>query len=325
MNKSIETFAGSAYFRLKEVAEGVYAAICNTGSGSLGNAVIVDLGDTTLVVDTTISLKAAQDLREAAEHLTGRPAAYVFNTHFHSDHTNGNQVFAPEAQFIATEKVREILAETVTDRLARHLSKLDELNEMIDQYERDIEKEKDVKAHQEMRWEVLNDREYVRMLPELRLTLPTLTFDQEMWVHGSKRSARLISYGGGHTLSDAFLYLPEDKLVIIGDLVLSDYHPTMTHANPWEWLKILDRIEELDIETIVPGHGDVCSMDTLRVIREYIQFSIGLASELDPNDEDLEAITIPEKYDNWLFRLDFKANLKRIRELAGQRGEDSSN
>ncbi|WP_219637363.1 MBL fold metallo-hydrolase [Cohnella sp. CFH 77786] len=322
MSKTVEAFAGSAYFRLKEVAEGVYAAICVPGSGSLGNAAIVDLGDATLVVDTTLSLQAARDLRQAAEQLTGRPVAYVFNTHFHGDHVNGNQMFAPEAQFIATGKIREVLAGSVADRLAQHRSKTDELIGMIDQWEKDIEQEEDEKIRQEMRWEVMAEREYVRTLPEFRLTLPGLTFDEEMWVHGSKRSARLMTFGGGHSDSDAFLYLPAEKLVVIGDLVLSGFHPTMSHANPWEWLKILDRIEaELEIDAIIPGHGEPCSIDTLREVREYLRFAIGLASGLDPNDENLDGVTIPEKYDDWLFRFDFKNNLKRIRELSKQREE----
>ncbi|MCK9910301.1 MBL fold metallo-hydrolase, partial [Microbacteriaceae bacterium K1510] len=102
--KMIETIAESKYFRLNQVAEGLYAAIAVPGTGSLGNAGIVDLGDATLIVDTFGSIQAAEDLRLAAEQLTGRPAAYVFNTHWHGDHTYGNQVFADTARFIATSK-----------------------------------------------------------------------------------------------------------------------------------------------------------------------------------------------------------------------------
>jgi glyoxylase-like metal-dependent hydrolase (beta-lactamase superfamily II) len=90
MNYRIETFTGSKHFQLNHVAEGAFAAISVPGTGSLGDAAIIDLGDTTLVVDTFTTIQAAEDLQAAAEHLTGIPVSYVMNTHWHSDHTCGN-------------------------------------------------------------------------------------------------------------------------------------------------------------------------------------------------------------------------------------------
>jgi glyoxylase-like metal-dependent hydrolase (beta-lactamase superfamily II) len=110
MKNRIETFTGSKHFQLNHVAEGVFAAISVPGTGSLGNAAIIDLGDTTLVVDTFTTIQAAEDLQAAAEHLTGNPVSYVINTHWHSDHTCGNQVFNPTAQIISTSTTREIMA-----------------------------------------------------------------------------------------------------------------------------------------------------------------------------------------------------------------------
>lgn len=67
------------------------------------------------------------------------------------------------------------------------------------------------------------------------------------------QNAQLITYGGGHTLSDAIVYLPEDKVVVIGDLVLSNHHPVLANAKPYQWLSILEQIELLEVETIIPG------------------------------------------------------------------------
>jgi cyclase len=89
----------------------------------------------------------------------------------------------------------------------------------------------------------------------------------------------------------------------------------MSHADPWEWLKILDRIEAMEIETIVPGHGEVCTIETLREVRVYLNEMIELAGTLGPDDESFDHVAIPEKYDSWLFRMDFKGDLKKIREL----------
>ena len=61
----------------------------------------MDLGGSTLVIDTTLTPTAAEDLRADAQHLTGRVPNLVVNTHYHNDHIWGNQVFMPEATNIA--------------------------------------------------------------------------------------------------------------------------------------------------------------------------------------------------------------------------------
>jgi len=93
----------SKHFRLQQLAEGVYAAIHREGGGAIGNAGIVDLGDRTLVYDTFIAPQPAEDLRAAAEALTGRPVDTVINSHWHSDHMWGNQVFGQDTDILSTE------------------------------------------------------------------------------------------------------------------------------------------------------------------------------------------------------------------------------
>ncbi|MGZ4123740.1 MAG: MBL fold metallo-hydrolase, partial [Tumebacillaceae bacterium] len=84
-NESIATLPNSEYFTLQQVADGVYAAISKEGTGSWANAGIIDLGDQTLIFDTFATPKAAEDLRKAAELLTGRSTCIVINSHDHID------------------------------------------------------------------------------------------------------------------------------------------------------------------------------------------------------------------------------------------------
>lgn len=315
MDYSVETFAGSKHFRLTKVAEGVYAAIAVPGTGSLGNAAIIDLGDATLVVDTFMSIQAARDLQNAAEHLTGRPVSYVFNTHWHGDHTFGNQVFAPAAQFIATSRTREIMATLVKERVSQQLSKPEAIYQAIDELEEKMMQETDEKLKQEMEWEIASDRQYMEMLPELILTLPTLTFDQQMSIHGSKRTVELITFGGGHTQSDAFLYIPEERIAVMGDLVLSRHHPVMRYANPQEWLQILEQVEALGVDTIVPGHGEVGTLRQLQEVRGYIAEMLALVEEIVKNKGTINGIAVPQAYRSWYFTGDFKTNLEVLYKL----------
>ncbi len=315
MKNRMETFTGSKHFRLNHVAEGVFAAISLPGTGSVGNAAIIDLGDVTLVVDTFTTIQAAEDLQAAAMYLTGYPVSYVINTHWHSDHTSGNQVFTPSAQIISTSATREIMATFGKNRLVQQLSNPEPIYQAINELEEKIQQETNEKLKKEMQWENASDREYMKVLPNLVYTLPTITFDQQMSIHGSDRTVQLITYGGGHTQSDAFVYLPEEKIAVMGDLVLSKHHLFMMYANPQVWLNILERVELLGVETIVPGHGEVCSMKELHEVKNYINDIVALVAETVQSKKSIDDILVPQAYQDWYFTTYFKTNLKRVYDL----------
>ncbi|WP_115993258.1 MBL fold metallo-hydrolase [Cohnella lupini] len=315
----MKPFSESRHFRMERVADGVFAAISKPGTGSLGNAAIIDLGDATLVVDTMLTLEAARDLRDAAESLFGKPVSYVFNTHWHVDHTFGNQVFAPAAQIISTSKTRQMMSTLLKERIAQHLAQPDEFYQELQPIEEKIREEKDDKLRLEMQLDVGYDREYIKGLPDIILTLPSITFEHDLTLHGSRRSVQLITYGGGHSECDAFVYLPDEQTAVMGDLVFSGQHPVMRRADPDQWISILDRVEELDLETIVPGHGDVGTLEALRQVREYITEMTAIAEKLVRHNRTAEDAAIPEKYRDWHFTSDFKVNLQRLIELMGER------
>src|SRR5688572_8475943 len=103
-------------FHIQELAKGVWAAIHNDQYGrAICNAGIVDLGDKTLIFDPFMTPSAAQQLKETAERLTGKPVTIVVNSHYHNDHTRGNQVFAPFATIISTNYTRNRIAEVAPE------------------------------------------------------------------------------------------------------------------------------------------------------------------------------------------------------------------
>ena len=202
-----------AYFDFHEVRTGVYAAIVHDGAGALGNAGIVDLGDRTLVFDTTQSIPAAQELKSAAKKLTGQEASLVVNSHRHNDHVLGNQVF--DTTIISTETTRSVMS----NRLPAFL----EFAKAHPEYPNQIRNRlSDASLSDQGRWEVerdLGDTEHLAThLPEYVPTLPSLCFENQMHIYGSAREAKLLTYGVAHSASDALMYLPEDKVLFVGDL-----------------------------------------------------------------------------------------------------------
>src|SRR5438067_5131732 len=99
---------GKAY-KFEKIADGVYYATA-TGSMVTGsnNVVIIGARDV-LVVDTGTSPAAARAFVEDLKLLTPKPVRFVVNTHFHYDHTDGNQVYAGKADIIAHEYVKDAI------------------------------------------------------------------------------------------------------------------------------------------------------------------------------------------------------------------------
>src|SRR5438552_9941211 len=96
---------GKAY-KFEKIADGVYYSTA-TGSMVTGSNNVVVIGNRdVLVVDTGTSPAAARAFIEDLKLLTDKPVRYVVNTHFHYDHTDGNQVYAGKADIIAHEYVK---------------------------------------------------------------------------------------------------------------------------------------------------------------------------------------------------------------------------
>src|SRR5881409_1921627 len=99
---------GKAY-KFEKIADGVY---CATATGSMvtgsNNVVIIGSRDV-LVVDTGTTPAAARAFIEDLKLLTPKPVRYVVNTHFHYDHTDGNQVNAGKADIIAHDYVKKAI------------------------------------------------------------------------------------------------------------------------------------------------------------------------------------------------------------------------
>lgn len=305
-------FPTSQHFRLEQLLDGVYAAIGIEGTGSGGsNAGIIDLGGQVLVFDTFLTPQAGDDLRAAAEHLTGRPVAYVINSHWHADHIHGNQVFAPETTIIATGRTRELIAE----RGPRAVEQFQKASAELQTQEEDLAREQNEQKRAALALKVGEAREIVACAPRLALRLPEQTFDKQVVFHGSRRAAELLTLGGGHTASDAFLLLRDEKLAFMGDLFFKESHLWMGHGDPDEWLRILKEISAIDLKTAVPGHGPVGTPeDFITNVRyiEAIQHIFGEAIKSGKSLEEAQATPIPAAFADWIWSEGFGYNIEAL-------------
>jgi glyoxylase-like metal-dependent hydrolase (beta-lactamase superfamily II) len=301
MQEKLDRLPVSPHFELAVLADGVYAAIATEEGAARSNAGIVDLGDLTLIFDAFDSPEAAFDLLAAAEALTGRPPSCVVISHMHWDHWGGNQAIAPHVPILTSHATRGGMPGAVG-----WLRDLQENPDLVDTWL--AEERTRVKAETDPQRRAVIARSIRRLeglaarLPTLVMRLPDVTFEGTLVFHGSARRAELHVTRDGHTFSDIYLHLPGDGVVFIGDLGFFASQPFMADCDPAGWRAHLLRLEALDVETYVPGHGPLGTADDLRLQGRYIQVVedlVAAAIRDGLTEEETVAQVLPAPFAAW--------------------------
>jgi glyoxylase-like metal-dependent hydrolase (beta-lactamase superfamily II) len=292
----------SKHFDLEQLGSGVYAAIATEDGGAYSNAGIVDLGDQTLVFDAFEAPQAAKDLRLAAKHLTGRPPTCVIISHSHADHWFGNQALARHVPIIATHATLEEMTEAIgwLEELKENPA---DLEQAIQETQESLDTETDPRRRASLERSMTRMGHTLAMLPILEPQLPNLIFGTRLVFRGTQRTAELREAAPGHTASDAYLILPEDRVIFMGDLGFFQSQPFTVYADPQAWVAHLEEMEQSSAETFVPGHGPLGTKADLALQGQYInllqELVAGAIEEGLSVEETLEK-PLPAPFDAWL-------------------------
>jgi cyclase len=128
----------------------------------------------------------------------------------------------------------------------------------------------------------LTTRDYAEFMPEVLRTTPSapdLVFDDSLTIMLGRRRVQLVRPGRGNTAGDAFLFLPDERVLLTGDLVTMPC-PFPGTAYFADWIRSLDALLARRATTIVPGHGDV-QRDYAYVakVRELLAFTLAQARD----------------------------------------------
>jgi cyclase len=255
--------ADSSRYTVEKLADGVHAVIYNADVDVEGNTLIVINEEDVFVVDTNAGLTTARATIEEIKRLTPKPVRYVVNTHWHDDHVFGNQAYAdayPGVQIIAHPLTREdIVAHAfannayVLDIIESDIVRLGgylETNTYRDGKPLTPELKTRVEHGLRVRKEMLADRKILRAEP------PTVDVADSFTLKRGSRDIEIKFLGRGNTRGDLVVYLPKERIVATGDLVVAPV-PYATNVYAQEWVKTLDRLMALPATTILPGHGPV--------------------------------------------------------------------
>jgi len=246
----------------QKVAEGVYLFTTTPYAdvGLSGNSVAILTDEGVLVFDSNATPDTAATVLAEIRKLTDKPVRYLVNSHWHWDHWGGNQIYLaafPGLQIITHEKTRELML-TVEPRWNDKGLKQD-LPQFLDGFEKQIADAKAknapperIKAAEER---LVVDRNFLAQKLALHKTYPNVTFSGSMTIVMGSREIQVL-HAQAITTGDAYLYLPKEKMLITGDIVLSPYPFAIGGTYPAEWLGALEKFAALAPSVIIPGHGN---------------------------------------------------------------------
>ena len=217
-----------------EIAPGVFFRKVETEPKFIGcNQGWIIFEDFVLVIEASFPNQAEELIKEIRK-TTDKPIKYVFDTHWHGDHADGNPVFIRDgAAAIASENARD---QFVTKGVPYY------------------EKQKTDKPE-----------EYGK----LKYGIPTLYFPKKMVIEDSQQRVEFIHFGHGHTKGDAVAWLPQHGILFTGDSCVNGAFNYTGEGDTASWIACLTEMGKLPIKRICPGHGEMSDATLVTTQRRY--------------------------------------------------------
>ncbi|HEY7293095.1 MAG TPA: MBL fold metallo-hydrolase [Vicinamibacterales bacterium] len=237
-----------------QIAPGIYSAVGTAGSNAGSNSAVIVNQDDVLVVDAHMTPEAGRALLRDIKTITDKPVRFVVDTHFHYDHTDGNQVFAPIADIIGHEYTRKRLAGDILQH-GMFAELLNTLPKQIDDLAKRAAAEQDATAKARLEAQLAGQRAFNQQVRETKPTPPNVTLSDHMTLFRGDREIRLLYLGHGHTGGDVVVYLPKERVLCSGDLLVNQI-ANMVDGYVNEWPAALEKLKPLDFVDVIPGHGE---------------------------------------------------------------------
>ncbi len=284
---------------LHDLGNGCWGYLVPDGSWGWSNAGLIADGDATLLVDTLFDLKCTGDmLREMRNAVpASEKIGILVNTHADGDHTFGNQL-VEGARIIGTEGTVSDFARfdpTVLNAVMKDPAQFGRAGEFMAECFRPFD------------------------FSGIQLTPPTETFKERMSIKVGDKVVELIEVGPAHSLGDALIYVPQDKVLYTGDILFSAGTPIAWYGPVTRWINVCNMILDMDVEVIVPGHGPISTKQDVRRMRDYLldisekarplyeqgvdfldaAYKIELGDYRDWNDAERVIVTMQTLYDDF--------------------------
>jgi glyoxylase-like metal-dependent hydrolase (beta-lactamase superfamily II) len=272
-----------------QVGPGVYVIIHPdaTDSWPNGNTTVVVGERGVLVVDANYLPSVARADIAEIKKLTPKPVRWLLNTHWHYDHNFGNMAYRkafPDIQILAHAEARRLMdvnvarfAKVVVSETGPVRKQLAEMKARLAAGKDDAGQPLAPQALAKLRDDVARRENEQKELAAWEYAGPTQVYRDELRIDLGGREARVLHLGRGNTPGDSVLWLPAEKILAAGDLVVAPV-PYAYNSYPAEWIPTLGRLRALGAATIIPGHGPVMKDD--RYIADVIALLESVTSQV---------------------------------------------
>lgn len=263
--------------RFEEFADGVWY-VSGTGSvHTMSNVMVLVGAFDTLVVDSHVTPAAARALIDSLPAITDKPVRYLVNSHYHFDHAHGNQSFPDGIEIIGHEFTRKKLNGELGNVLEENTFKSfsDPVPSLVAILERELEGADSPEMRSQIERRLHVQRDYMNAIPEVQPTPPNITLDTKMTLfqvaENGSREIQLRHFGRAHTGGDVVIYLPKEKVLFTGDMLLP-FLSYMGDGHVDEWPATLEGLKSLDFDLWLGGHGPVMeSKDVIDNFQAYLR------------------------------------------------------
>jgi glyoxylase-like metal-dependent hydrolase (beta-lactamase superfamily II) len=305
--------------RIERVTDGVYAIIHENATEEWphGNTGVVVGEDGVLVIDAAYLPSRARADIALIRAVTDKPVRWLVMSHWHFDHNNGNSAYRdafPAIEIISERDTRGWIEinNTWWPRMstapgsAKRLA-LGRLEEQLAAGADSTGRRLGADERKALEDNVRRRRGELEELAALKVVLPNLVFDRELTLWLGRRRVELRSQGRANSPNDVTIYLPDDKVLFTGDILVHDPLPYVGTSWPVQWVDVLRRLETVPVAALVPGHGPVMKDHAYtRRVRELMEAAttrvdsmIRTGLTLDQIQEVIDLNDIRAGYEPW--------------------------
>jgi glyoxylase-like metal-dependent hydrolase (beta-lactamase superfamily II) len=265
-----------------ELAPGVYFRKAQTEPTFTGcNQGWVIFKDFVLVIDANFPNQAKEVIALVAKY-TDKPIRYVFDTHHHGDHADGNVHYTRIGAAAVAAERSKLMFETkgAAGFEQSQRSNPDEYGELV--YEK-----------------------------------PSVYFSRRLVVDDGTQRVELIHFGHAHTMGDAVAWMPQHGILFTGDACVNGAFNYTGDSNTENWITVLNAMEELPVKIIAPGHGEMGGKDLIATQRRYfVELRQAIASAVSAGrtlDQIQQQLELPF-YTEWT-GVDVKTRVENIEHV----------
>jgi cyclase len=246
--------------KVSKVAGSVY--MLEGAGGNIGASV----GEDGIVVVDDQYAPLADKIQNALKGITDKPVRFIINTHYHEDHTGGNEYFQKQAPIIAHDNVRKRLE--IGGRAGNGGS---------------------------VKFEAK---------PQPKDALPIITFDHDVTVHLNGEDIRALYMPAGHTDGDAVIFFPKSNVVHMGDDFVTYGFPFIDVDSGGSIDGMIDGVEKVlaqvpaDVK-IIPGHGPISTVEDVKPYLAMLKATREAVAKAMKDGKSLDQMKQAKLLDPW--------------------------